>query len=342
MPKTRRLNSSDFFYSLTEEETMSNLIQYIIQDDPEQGMKKKQSQSLLSREGSSQEDIGKNYKFSSRHLLENDFSYLKKQQTTIPKTKKQFNNLLEKIINDTTSNSKRFESNIPNSNHFLAGDIALEGIKGFGQGILSGTESLLNGITLGGYSKFDKKYDLGMQRRRQDIQKAADNVGLGQALKVSNQATEATGAALTGNAILKGVPAVYNTYNIYKGTKNLEKQLRRGDYFQDIFMGRIDKSKLDEINNIRQTVGEQSIRSRKVTIPKDRVEHIYNRRVVEYGYTPEDTAHTISDALFNKNSKVSSTKFNTLQKLESPSANRAVIGKIRNGKHIFVKTGYTK
>ncbi len=29
---------------------MSNLIQYIIQDDPEEEMKKKQSQSLLSRE----------------------------------------------------------------------------------------------------------------------------------------------------------------------------------------------------------------------------------------------------------------------------------------------------
>ena len=82
---------------------MSNLIQYIIQEDPEQEMKKKQSQSLLSRKSSSQEDTGKNYKFSSRHLLENDFSYLKKQQTTIPKTKKQFNDLLEKIINDTTS-----------------------------------------------------------------------------------------------------------------------------------------------------------------------------------------------------------------------------------------------
>ena len=59
---------------------MSNLIQYIIQDDPEQEMKKKQSQSLLSREGSSQEETGKNYKFSSRHLLENDFSYLNSKQ----------------------------------------------------------------------------------------------------------------------------------------------------------------------------------------------------------------------------------------------------------------------
>ena len=55
---------------------MSNLIQYIIQDAPEEELKKKQSQTLLSRELSSQEDTDKNYKFNSRHLLENDFSHL--------------------------------------------------------------------------------------------------------------------------------------------------------------------------------------------------------------------------------------------------------------------------
>ena len=59
---------------------MSNLIQYIIQEDPEEEMKKKQSQSLLSRESSSQEDTDKNYKFNSRHLLENDFSHLNSKQ----------------------------------------------------------------------------------------------------------------------------------------------------------------------------------------------------------------------------------------------------------------------
>ena len=59
---------------------MSNLIQYIIQDAPEQELKKKQSQTLLSRELSSQEDTGKNYKFSSHHLLENDFSHLNSKQ----------------------------------------------------------------------------------------------------------------------------------------------------------------------------------------------------------------------------------------------------------------------
>lgn len=55
---------------------MSNLIQYIIQDDPEEELKKKQSQTLLSRELSSRQDTDKNYKFNSRHLLENDFSHL--------------------------------------------------------------------------------------------------------------------------------------------------------------------------------------------------------------------------------------------------------------------------
>ena len=55
---------------------MSNLIQYIVQDDPEKELKKKQSQTLLSRELSSRQDTDKNYKFNSRHLLENDFSHL--------------------------------------------------------------------------------------------------------------------------------------------------------------------------------------------------------------------------------------------------------------------------
>ena len=55
---------------------MSNLIQYIVQDDPEEELKKKQSQTLLSRELSSRQDTDKNYKFNSRHLLENDFSHL--------------------------------------------------------------------------------------------------------------------------------------------------------------------------------------------------------------------------------------------------------------------------
>ena len=65
---------------------MSNLIQYIIQDDPEEELKKKQSQTLLSRELSSRQDTDKNYKFNSHHLLENDFSHLQSKPVPTPRS----------------------------------------------------------------------------------------------------------------------------------------------------------------------------------------------------------------------------------------------------------------
>ena len=75
---------------------MSNLIQYIIQDDPEEELKKKQSQTLLSRELSSRQDTDKNYKFNSRHLLENDFSHL--QSKPAPKARSYLSQALAKNV----------------------------------------------------------------------------------------------------------------------------------------------------------------------------------------------------------------------------------------------------
>lgn len=281
---------------------MSNLIQYIVQDDPEQEInneiwKKSTYKTPL-------ENVETFYKKNSQNLLENIISSYNSNQTITPWSKKQSNNLLERMANTTTSASTKFKNNTSRLNRFTTKDIALEGIKGFGQGILSGAESLLNGITFGGYSKLDEKYDLGMQNRRQDIQKAADNVGLGKALEVANKATEATGAALAGSTILKGIPTAYNTYNIYKGTKNLENQLRRGNNFDDVFMGRIDKNKLDEINSIRKDVGEPIIPSKQVKILKNDVQHIWNRRINEGRYSPEDVANSIKQSVFSKDSQV--------------------------------------
>lgn len=75
---------------------MSNLIQYIIQDDPEEELKKKQSQTLLSRELSSRQDTDKNYKFNSRHLLENDFSHL--QSKPVPTARSYLSQALAKNV----------------------------------------------------------------------------------------------------------------------------------------------------------------------------------------------------------------------------------------------------
>ena len=231
----------------------------------------------------------------------------------------------------------------PNPRRYSTREILWDGVKGFGQGFVSGLESLANGVTLGGYDWLDNEYGLGAKERRQNLQQAADNAGVGQAFALANQTTELVGNGL-GLYGIANIPSAarntYNAYNIYKGTRNLENQLQRGNNFEDIYMGRIDRNKLNEINNIRQELGEPTISSEKVVIPKDRVEHIYNRRIVKYGYSPKDAAHTVSDALFNKNSQIYPSRYSTLQKIESPSANRVLVGKIRGGNNVFVKTGY--
>ena len=225
-------------------------------------------------------------------------------------------------------------------------EVLAAGIQGFGQGAVTGMESFANGATFGGYNWLDEKLDLGAAKRREDLKQYANAADVGTAFDIANKVTEFAGGGLSGYGVAaKGIPATrqaYNAYNIYKGGRNLENQLQRGNNFEDIYMGRIDRDKLNEINNIRQELGEPVINSERVIIPKDRVEHIYNRRIIQNGYSPKNAASTISDALFNKKSNVSPSRYSTLQKMESPSANRAVVGKIRNGNDIFVKTGYRK
>ena len=227
-----------------------------------------------------------------------------------------------------------------------AAEVLTAGIQGFGQGTVTGMESFANGATFGGYNWLDDKLDLGAAKRCEDLKQYANAADVGTAFDIANKVTEFAGGGLSGyGAVAKGIPATrqaYNAYNIYKGGRNLENQLQRGNNFEDIYMGRIDRDKLNEINNIRQELGESVINSERVIIPKDRVEHIYNRRIIQNGYSPKNAASTISDALFNKKSNVSPSRYSTLQKMESPSANRVVVGKIRNGNDIFVKTGYRK
>jgi|GEM_PF-1509726 hypothetical protein len=91
---------------------MSNLIQYIIQDDPEEELRKKQSQTLLSREHSSRQDTDKNYKFNSRHLLENNFNSLVSNKSVQNKEEDSFMNGLSNTFNNIKSDKKYSSVNI--------------------------------------------------------------------------------------------------------------------------------------------------------------------------------------------------------------------------------------
>lgn len=148
----------------------------------------------------------------------------------------------------------------------------------------------------------------GMQERRQDLQQAANSADVGNAFDLANRATEFVGKGLGSlGAVNTGIPAVgraYNAINIYKGTKNIEKQLERGNNFNDIYLGRIDRDKLNQINDIRQNVNEPLISSPQVKIHKNDVQHIWNRRINDGGSTPKDVANSLKQSVFSKDSQM--------------------------------------
>ncbi len=82
--------------------------------------------------------------------------------------------------------------------------------KSVGKGLLSGTESALNGATLGGYRWLGDKVGLGVSQRARELQQQADAAGVGGLNQVGNFFAE-MGGSLRGlsnlgyNAIRKGI-----------------------------------------------------------------------------------------------------------------------------------------
>ena len=91
---------------------MSNLVRYIIQEDPEKQMKKndldytKYSTSWAPIQKQSQEDKYKGYKFSSKNLLENSFNSLTANKSSQSKDEGSFMSGISNIFNNIKSDEK--------------------------------------------------------------------------------------------------------------------------------------------------------------------------------------------------------------------------------------------
>ena len=212
-----------------------------------------------------------------------------------------------------------------------------------GMDVLYGMNRTINGMTFGGLDYlgqkfgFDSQMNNYLQLKNPQERELAQNVG---------QLAQLGGGALTGGALTKTglnqANIAYNKLTQWNSKRNLTNQLQRGNNFKDIYMGKIDRDKLNTLNSVRRSEGAEFIHSRKVNIPKDRVQHIYEERIIGDGYTPKEAADTIYDAVFNPKSKIQASRYKTLQKFDSPTPNRAIVGKIRDGNSIFIKTGYRK
>lgn len=59
-------------------------------------------------------------------------------------------------------------------------------------------------------------------------------------------------------------------------------------------------------------------------------------------YKPQEVVDVLDNAIF-RTEKINPTRYKTLQELSNQGTrytNSAIVGKIRDGEHIFVKTGY--
>ena len=203
--------------------------------------------------------------------------------------------------------------------------------------IAYGANRTLNGMTFGGLDYLGNKFGVDTQMNSYLNTFSPEQQALRQ---IAGEMAQYGGAGLVVNDFASYYPIGAEAFLRWNGRRNLINQLKRGKNFKSITLGNIsDKS----LNEIRQNLNVPKINSRRVSVPADRVEHIYERRIFDNNYTPKEAADTVYDALFNKNSEVYPTRYDTIQNMSSKHpqySNDVFIGKIRDGDNIFVKTGY--
>ena len=281
--------------------------------------------------------------------------------------------------------------------------IAGEGLKGFGQGVVSGLGRVAGGATLGATDWLDRKAGGHLASLDADLQRSAESAGLGGWNKAAKFASELGGNIQgAGGALVKGLSkaglkglklasasgglecAAYGATgsdsmdelpeNVawsaalgaalpfglhygakgakwaarpvtekatrYLGKRKLAKQLAKDSDFEDVNLGYIDDQLATRLNQVRNAENVSPVESARVVIPRNSIEHIYQRRIADNKYTPDDMAGVVENALFGKNIHVVKGNLPQYQIIYDSSnpANKVVVGKHRDTGDVFIKT----
>ena len=284
-----------------------------------------------------------------------------------------------------------------------AWEIAGEGLKGFGQGVVSGLGRVAGGATLGATDWLDRKMGSHLASLDADLQRSAEGAGLGGWNKAAKFASELGGYIQgAGGALVKGLSkaglkglklasasgglegAAYGATgsdsmdelpeNVawgaafgaalpfglhygakgakwaarpvtekatrYLGKRKLAKQLAKDSDFEDVNLGYIDDQLATRLNQVRNAENVSPVESARVVIPRNSIEHIYQRRIADNKYTPDDMAGVVENALFGKNIHVVKGNLPQYQIIYDSSnpANKVVVGKHRDTGDVFIKT----
>ena len=286
---------------------------------------------------------------------------------------------------------------------FGALDVAKEGLKGFGQGVVSGLGRVSGGATLGAMDWLDRKTGGHLASLDADLQRSAESSGLGGWNKAAKFASELGGNIQgAGGVLVKGLSkaglkglklasasgglegAAYGATgsdsmdelpeNVawgaalgaalpfglhygakgakwaarpvtkkatrYLGKRKLAKQLAKDSDFEDVNLGYIDDELATRLNQVRNAENVSPVESARVVIPRNSIEHIYQRRIADNKYTPDDMAGVVENALFGKNIHVVKGNLPQYQIIYDSSnpANKVVVGKHRDTGDVFIKT----
>ena len=115
---------------------------------------------------------------------------------------------------------------------FGALDIATEGLKGFGQGVVSGLGRVASGATFGATDWLDRKTGGHLASLDADLQCSAESAGLGGWNKAAKFASElggnVLGAGMAGKAAFETARPFYNAYQIGRAYDRLQKDPFQG------------------------------------------------------------------------------------------------------------------
>lgn len=210
-----------------------------------------------------------------------------------------------------------------------AGGLILKGAEKLG---LRGLKALIAGGTVEGAG-----YGITSSDKLQDLpQNIAINSAIGATAPIAfHYGLKPLAAALS---------PITNRVEQLVGKNRLISELRKGKDYSDVKLGNVTDDVATQLNAVRNSENVSPVRSSKVVIPADRVDHIRVQRILGDKYTPKKTANVVDNALFSKNTKIIKGNEPQLQiayDAQDP-ANAAIIGKHRDTGDIFVKTSMNK
>lgn len=151
---------------------------------------------------------------------------------------------------------------------------------------------------------------------------------------------EAAGTGLAGGAIAKllksglGVAEVLrNSYQIRKGANQLEKALSTQKFTDEpIFVGRLNKERLDAVNEMLRNQGGKELESNKIFWTRKGQEHLHKGRIAHDGSSPKEVSQWQKEVFFGKRSEpfLNKEKYPNDGALKTPYANGNIEGYLSN------------